>query len=337
MTVQVTTATKRAEPLNQIPAAITVITQDEIRRSGATNFPEVLRLVPGVDVNQLASGEYAVSIRGFNAQYANRLLVMIDGRTIYNNIFGGVVWDLFPMMPENIDRIEVIRGPGGSLWGANAVNGIINIITKNAKDTLGSLASVDGGTQTQKEFVNYDYGTMVTRDASLRVYGQTYHLGNSRDSSGGSMDDNQDGGQAGFRYNRAGIRQPVHRNGNISRSNLDLHIQQRLPVHRSKPSSTAIPMAIMRILWGAGSTPRAMDPYRRMKGSSASWTLEICLPPCPKRPMISIFRTSSHLPALRMWHGAWGTGYWTTTSMPFRQARSPLDIGCPTSPRVRAG
>ncbi len=122
----------------QTPAAIYVLTQEDIRRSGATTIPELLRLVPGVEVARIDSDHWAVGVRGFGGEFSKSLLVLIDGRSVYSPLFAGVYWQVQDTLLEDVDRIEVIRGPGGTIWGANAVNGIINIITKNAKDTHGT-------------------------------------------------------------------------------------------------------------------------------------------------------------------------------------------------------
>src|SRR5688572_32423881 len=139
MNLEVTTASKKKQSLSDVAAPIFVVTQEDIRRSGATTIPEALRLVPGVQVAQIDSNKWAVSIRGFNSRFANKLLVMIDGRSVYTPLFSGVFWDAQDVMLEDVERIEVIRGPGGALWGSNAVNGIINIITSSAADTQGQL------------------------------------------------------------------------------------------------------------------------------------------------------------------------------------------------------
>src|SRR5438128_1498729 len=151
MKVEVTTASKTPQTLMRTAAAAFVITQDDIRRSGATNIPEMLRMVPGIDVARVNASTYAISARGFNGVYATKLLVLIDGRSVYTPLFSGVQWDLQDTMLEDIERIEIIRGPGGTLWGANAFSGVINIITKSAADTQGGLAvaragNLEGGT-----------------------------------------------------------------------------------------------------------------------------------------------------------------------------------------------
>ena len=158
------------EKVSQTPAAVSVVTADDIERSGAQNFPEALRLVPGMDVAQLDASQWAVSARGFNDVFANKLLVMQDGRSIYTPLFSGVFWDVQGTLMEDIDHIEVIRGPGATLWGANAMNGVINIITKSAEDTQGLLVSGGGGNQ-DRGFAGARYGGKIGDDAYYRVYG----------------------------------------------------------------------------------------------------------------------------------------------------------------------
>ena len=130
MNIQVTSVSKKEQTLDKTGAAVFVITQEDIHDSGATNIPDVLRMAPGVDVAQIDANHWAISIRGFNATYANKVLVLIDGRSVYSDSFSGIFWDQQNVPLEDIDHIEVIRGPGGTVWGANAVNGVINIITK---------------------------------------------------------------------------------------------------------------------------------------------------------------------------------------------------------------
>ena len=145
MNIEVTSVSKKEEKLFQSAAAVYVITQEEIRRSGLTSIPELLRLVPGLDVARIDGTKWAVSARGFNGRFANKLLVLIDGRSVYSPETSGVYWEAQDVLLENVERIEVIRGPGGTLWGANAVNGVINIITKRAEDTQGGLVTAGGG------------------------------------------------------------------------------------------------------------------------------------------------------------------------------------------------
>jgi iron complex outermembrane recepter protein len=147
MQVQVTSASKKEQRLSHVAAAVYVITQEDIRRSGVTSIPEALRLAPGVQVARIDASKWAISIRGFNGRFANKLLVLIDGRSVYTPEFGGVYWGVQDTLMDDIERIEVIRGPGATMWGANAVNGVVNVITKRARDTQGGLLVAGGGSE----------------------------------------------------------------------------------------------------------------------------------------------------------------------------------------------
>src|SRR5437867_6615408 len=144
--VEVTTVSKEPEQLRRTPAAVFVLTEEDIRRSGAASIPEVLRLVPGVEVARIDSNQWSLGVRGFGSSLSRSVLVLIDGRSVYTPLFAGVFWNVQDTLLEDIDRIEVIRGPGGTIWGANAVNGVINIVTKNSADTQGVFASAALGT-----------------------------------------------------------------------------------------------------------------------------------------------------------------------------------------------
>ncbi len=169
MSVEITSVSKREERLWESAAAVSVITGEDIRRAGVKSIPEALRLVPGVQVAQFGSNRWAISARGFNATFSNKLLVLIDGRTVYTPLFAGVFWDVQDTLLEDVDRIEVIRGPGGTLWGANAVNGVINVITKQAKATQGRYLEVGGGSE-ERGFVGTRYGGRVGDDLFYRGY-----------------------------------------------------------------------------------------------------------------------------------------------------------------------
>ena len=169
MSVEVTSVSKHSEPISHAPAAIYVLSNDDIRRSGATSIPEALRLVPGLQVAQINPGNWAISSRGFNGRFANKLLVMIDGRSVYTPLFSGVYWDVQDTLLADIERIEVIRGPGASLWGANAVNGVINIITKDSAQTTGGMLTAGGGTE-ERAFGRARYGGHISEDATYRAY-----------------------------------------------------------------------------------------------------------------------------------------------------------------------
>ena len=147
LAAEVSSVSRQESTVGRSPAAVFVITNEMIRRSGARTIPDVLRMVPGVNVARIDANKWAVSIRGFNSRYANKLLVQIDGRSIYTPLFGGVFWDVQDVVLEDIERIEVIRGPGATVWGANAVNGIINVITRPTAETQATVVQVGAGWQ----------------------------------------------------------------------------------------------------------------------------------------------------------------------------------------------
>ncbi len=168
MNIEVVSVSKKSQSLLKTAAAVHVISHDDIRRSGATTLPELLRGVPGVQVAQVDANKWAVSIRGFNDRFANKLLVMVDGRSIYSPLFSGVFWNMQDMLLEDIDRIEVIRGPGGTMWGANAVNGVINVITKKTSATQGTQFSFLGGSQ--EKSLSARYGGKINDRISYRIF-----------------------------------------------------------------------------------------------------------------------------------------------------------------------
>jgi iron complex outermembrane receptor protein len=171
--VEVTTASKEPEEVWKTPAAIFVITQEDIQRSGARTIPDVLRLAPGVEVAQVDADHWSVGIRGFGAVLASKLLVLIDGRSVYTPLFAGVYWEVQATPLADIERIEIVRGPGGTIWGANAVNGVINIITKSAKDTQGSRLSLGGGNVDQGTG-DFRYGGGKGQGFNYRIYGMGF-------------------------------------------------------------------------------------------------------------------------------------------------------------------
>jgi iron complex outermembrane receptor protein len=197
MDATVTSVNKESGTVGRSAAAIFVITNEMIRRSGATCVPEALRMAPGLEVARVNSNQWAITSRGFNNAFANKLLVLIDGRTVYSPAFNGVYWDAQDVLLEDVDRIEVIRGPGGTLWGANAVNGVINIISKRAKDTQGAYVSAGGGT-VERSMEAARYGGKLGESGHYRAYGKYNDRGPFFDPNQPA----QDGwthGQAGFR------------------------------------------------------------------------------------------------------------------------------------------
>lgn len=196
MNVEVTSVSKHEQPLSETAAAVYVITQEDIRRSGATNIPEALRLAPGVQVAQINAHTWAITIRGFNYRYANKLLVLIDGRTVYTSLFSGTVWNLEDVMLEDIERIEVIRGPGASLWGSNAVNGVINIITKPASGSQGGLLTATGSDRWGYSAARY--GDRLSKNFVYRFFGKYSQL-SPRDRLPATESDAFFTGRGGFR------------------------------------------------------------------------------------------------------------------------------------------
>src|SRR3984885_5026961 len=183
MNIEVTSVSRKEEKLSKTAAAVYVISQEDIRRSGATNIPDLLRMAPGVDVAQIDANTWAISIRGFNDRYANKVLVLVDGRTVYTPTTSGVYWDQLDVPLEDIDRIEVTRGPGGTVWGANAVNGVINILTKSADATQGTIVSAGGGSQGTAQGLA-QYGGKVGQNEAYRVFGDYSNQGNLTASDG---------------------------------------------------------------------------------------------------------------------------------------------------------
>ena len=198
MNLQVTSVSKRPERLSETASAIQVITQEDIRRSGAASLAEALRLATNLQVAQLDSRQWAISARGFNGTAANKLLVLIDGRTVYTPLFSGVFWDVQEVPLADIDRIEVISGPGATLWGANAVNGVINVITKDAKDTQGLLVAGGGGTE-QHGFGTVRYGAVLGSKVHARIYGRGFDRDATAFPNGQDAADDWHLEQGGFR------------------------------------------------------------------------------------------------------------------------------------------
>jgi iron complex outermembrane receptor protein len=196
MDTVVTSVSRQESTVGRSPAAIFVITPEMIRRSAANNIPDLLRMVPGVDVAQINADTWAISIRGFNSQYASKLLVLIDGRVVYSQLFNGVFWDVQDYPLQDIERIEVIRGPGATVWGANAVNGVINIVTKRAADTQGLLVNAGGGTE-ERQFSTVRYGGKSGDDVYWRVYGKQFERDGGYFPDGAFDDWRQ--GRGGFR------------------------------------------------------------------------------------------------------------------------------------------
>ncbi|HTL71641.1 MAG TPA: TonB-dependent receptor plug domain-containing protein [Candidatus Eisenbacteria bacterium] len=196
MDMEIISVSKSSQPLSQSAAAVFVLSGEDLRRSGATNIPEALRMVPGLDVARVSSSQWAIASRGSAGILSNKLLVLIDGRSVYTPLYAGVYWDSQDTLMEDIDRIEVIRGPGATIWGANAVNGVINIITRTAKETQGGLVKAGAGTE-ERFFGGLRYGGTAGEGTYYRVYGKYF----DRDESFNGNDQWRQG-RGGFRIDR---------------------------------------------------------------------------------------------------------------------------------------
>ncbi len=198
MNVEVTSVSRRSQKISEVASAVFVITQDDIRRSGAISIPEALRMAPGVQVARIGTDKWAVSIRGFNGRTANKLQVLIDGRSVYNPLFSGVQWEQLDTLMEDIDRIEVIRGPSAAVWGANAVNGVINVITKKAAETQGLFLTAGGGSF-EHGFFGARYGGKINNSTPYRVYAKGFTRENMTSISGENANDAWHNARGGFR------------------------------------------------------------------------------------------------------------------------------------------
>jgi iron complex outermembrane receptor protein len=196
--MEVTSVSKKPEKLSETAAAIHVVTDEDIRRSGAVSIPEALRDIPGVEVARVDSRQYAITARGFNSTTANKLLVLMDGRSVYTPLYSGVFWDVQDTLMEDIAQIEVIRGPGATVWGANAVNGVINVLTKSAEQTQGLLVTGGGGNE-ERGFAGVRYGGRLGPNAYFRVYGKYFDRDGADRPGGRDANDRFRMGQFGFR------------------------------------------------------------------------------------------------------------------------------------------
>lgn len=202
LNLQVSIASKKDERLSDTAAAVSVLTGDDIQRSGVTGIPEALRFVPGVQVARMTTHQWGISIRGFNEIFADKLLVLVDGRSVYTPLFSGTFWDYQDIPLESVDRIEVVRGPGASVWGANAMNGVINIITKSARENRGGTLSLGGGTV--DDFVaETGYGVAVADDAWLRLDANYRRTGEMESVDGGGNGDQAQSGTGRLRLDWA--------------------------------------------------------------------------------------------------------------------------------------
>ncbi|MCB1777335.1 MAG: TonB-dependent receptor [Candidatus Competibacteraceae bacterium] len=263
--VVVTSASRKAQPLADTPAAVFVISAEDIRRSGATNLPEALRLAPGVQVAALGNSKWAVSIRGFADRYSNKLLVLMDGRSLYSPLFSGALWEAQNIPLEIIERIEVIRGPA-PLWGANAVNGVINIITQSAKETLGGQAVIAAGSELRADgFVRQ--GWQVNDETAVRVYAKGQDYGSSRLATGGENVDDWQNGRIGVRLDRHAGTDHLFVEGEIYHSQSSDRV--RLPLTTGQNG-----LADVNQTWRGGYL---LSRWERETGPNAGYTMQAYL------------------------------------------------------------
>lgn len=217
--IEISSVSKKKESLSDAAAAVFVITQEDIRRSGYTSLPEALRLAPNLQIARINSSQYAITARGFNSDTANKLLVLIDGRTVYTPLFSGVFWDAQDVMLQDVERIEVISGPGGTLWGSNAVNGVINIITRSAADTQGTLFSAGVGTEERGGAARY--GGKVDENTAFRVYAKGFERDHTELANGTDAHDRWHKQQAGFRLDSGTAGERLTLQGDLYDGELD--------------------------------------------------------------------------------------------------------------------
>ena len=218
--------TSRAEvSLFETAAAAFVLTSDDIRRAGATSLPEALRLVPGMQVASVDANKWAVSARGFANRFADKLLVLVDGRHIYSPLFAGVFWEVMNVALEDVERVEVVRGPGATLWGANAVNGIVNIVTKDASDTQGMAARLARSATDESRSRMMRYGGSLLGGGFYRVYGKHFSRGRFADAQGRKVDDEWESLAGGFRVDWEKPRDVI----SLQASLFSNEIEQNLP------------------------------------------------------------------------------------------------------------
>jgi iron complex outermembrane receptor protein len=222
MEVEITSAARKPQQLKMISAAVHIISAEDIRRSGATNIPEALRLAPGVQVLAFSNNRWSVSIRGSAREYVNKLLVLVDGRSVYSPTFSGLMWEALDIPLENILRIEVIRGPGASIWGSNAVNGVINIITRPAGETLGSHITAISGSKLESSLL-FRHGYKENDDLSVRYHIHGFDRESSKQISGERGEDAWSNRSVGFRIDKipADCRKKFMMQGNVFRSRAD--------------------------------------------------------------------------------------------------------------------
>ncbi|HEY9095885.1 MAG TPA: TonB-dependent receptor [Hydrogenophaga sp.] len=267
MTIEVSSAATRPQRLADASTAIYAIGREEIRRSGATTLPELLRTVPGVQVSRIDGSRYAVSIRGFSSRYSGKLLVLQDGRTLYNPLFSGTYWEAQDVLLEDVERIEVIRGSGGTLWGANAVNGVINIITRQAKDTQGTYTEAKAGSL--ESGVAMRHGGTLGEAGHYRIYGKADHHSSMDQADGSPSHDSWQQKRAGFQVEMpVDAQNTVTVQGDVYEGKAD---QQVLLMSEQTLSADMVPDTA-KLLGG-----NLLMRWKHEKGDEENWQLQVYL------------------------------------------------------------
>lgn len=308
MSVRVTSVAKKAQPWSEAAAAIHVITRDDIRRSGATSVPELLRAVPGVHVARIDATRYSVSIRGFSGRFSSNLLVLIDGRSIYTPLFSGVYWEGEPqgIVLADIERIEVIRGPGGTLWGANAVSGVVNIITRSATDTQGGWAQLQAGSDSRAAEARH--GTRLG-EAALRLYAKADDRRAFETTAGTGASDASRARRAGFRVDaRSSDRDEFTLQGDVHSVRAD----QTVGISRLAPfASTAFGPDVSAFDGG-----NVLVRWRRQVAAESEWQLQGYVDRSDRRDAVLDARITTldlefqhRLPVGSSHELTWGLGY----------------------------
>ena len=266
MNIEVTSVSKKEERLFQTAAAIYVITQEEIRRSGLTSIPELLRMAPGLSVARIDGNKWAISARGFNGRFANKMLVMIDGRSVYSPLFSGVYWEVQDLVLDDVERIEIIRGPGATLWGANAVTGVINIITKHTKSTMGGLLVAGAGSE-ELGFGAMRYGGKLGERAGYRIYAKYFNRDRSVDFARQPAPDRWDALRGGFRIDwQRSQKDEVTLQGDIYGGDAG----QRIALFAAAPPFARV--IDERIEMSGGN---AVARWRRINSDRSDWTVQL--------------------------------------------------------------
>lgn len=308
--IEVTSVSKKSEKATEAAAAIFVITQDDIRRSGHTSIPELLRMVPGLSVARSNSHGWAITSRGTSNQFANKLLVLIDGRSVYTPLFSGVYWDIQDVVLQDIERIEVIRGPGATLWGANAVNGVINIITKSAKDTQGALASASVGTL-DRSLNDVRYGVKIGDDAYVRMYAKYDDHDEFHTLTNAKSNDKWNKMQSGFRSDVT--------SGNMAYTlQGDIYHAGESSI-RYLPDASGAPFISIRNNREIAEGANVLGRLTYKESQASTWTLQMYFDNTQRDNTISLGDHDSHntydLDLQQSWTGlerheiVWGAGY----------------------------